>query len=47
MRNSSIVACAAKEKNELKVARAFGRRQEKNPTYLLLEKCLRCDLYPN
>ena len=46
MQNTSAMACAIKEKNVLKVLRASGRRQEKNPKYLLLEKCLRCDLYP-
>jgi hypothetical protein len=44
MQNASIVACATKEENDLKVARAFRRRREKNAKYLMRENCLRCDL---
>ena len=44
MQNASTVACANKEKNDLKVVRAFRRRWEKNLKYLMRENCLRCDL---
>jgi hypothetical protein len=44
MQNASIVACATKEENDLKVARAFRRRREKSAKYLMRENCLRCDL---
>ena len=44
MQNASIVACATKEENDLKVPRAFRRWREKNAKYLMRENCLRCDL---